>query len=161
MKLILLRHGDALPGFDDANRSLSDLGEKQADQAARTLLRLNISPDIIMCSPLLRAQKTADKIRVVLTTSKIITSEYLTPTSDHRQIIEILRKLSQEVILLVGHEPHLSSLISILTLGTHRGRFEMSKGGIAILESVNETVGGNFTLRLLIRTDELSVLLNK
>ncbi|MBI5475899.1 MAG: phosphohistidine phosphatase SixA [Ignavibacteriales bacterium] len=158
MRLILLRHGDAQPAMYDAERTLSELGEEQANQAAQTLLRLKLNPEIIICSPLIRAQQTAEKIFKVFKNAEMETSEHLTPTSDHRHIIEILRRIKPDTVLLVGHEPHLSLLMSILTTGSRAGRFEISKCGIAVLESKDTMRNGNFALRLLIQSEQFRTL---
>ncbi|MBA4311966.1 MAG: phosphohistidine phosphatase SixA [Chlorobiaceae bacterium] len=158
MKLILIRHGDAEPGLDDSTRDLSDLGIEQSGWAAKILLGLQIVPEIIFCSPLCRAKQTAEEIRKVFPQPDLITSEHLTPLSDHRQILEILVKLRCNSVLLVGHEPYLSILISLLTTGTRHGRFIISKGGIAVIHLDGSVSAGNGALRLLLQSDEIKVI---
>jgi phosphohistidine phosphatase len=155
MKLILTRHGDAEYGIDDASRELSGIGIEQAGRAAKTLLFLQIVPEIIFCSPLCRSKQTAEEIKKVFPPIDLITSEHLTPLSDHRQILEILRSSHYNTVLLVGHEPHLSTLISLLTTGTRHGKFIISKGGITVIHFEGSVSVGNGALRLLLQSDEI------
>src|SRR5208283_4854809 len=107
MNLYLLRHGDALPAVgDDATRPLSPLGEEQASLVGNIMQRLGISIDVLLCSPLERAQQTARKIQEILPIKKFILTEHLTPSSNHRNIFNELQSVCAENILCVGHEPH-------------------------------------------------------
>ncbi|MBI5021511.1 MAG: phosphohistidine phosphatase SixA [Ignavibacteriales bacterium] len=160
MKLILVRHGDAKPGIDDASRELSDLGIEQAVRAAQTLLGLQLIPDVIISSPLCRAIQTAVEVGKFFPGIDLITSEHLTPSSDHRHIFEILRSLQHKTVLLVGHEPHLSTLISLLITGTRYGKFIVSKGGIAVIHLEDSVSAGNGALRLVLQSDEIKNIQN-
>lgn len=136
MQLLLLRHGDALDansGGSDTLRPLSPLGEEQARAQGIYLRTRMISPDVILASPLLRAQQTAVIVRNVVGVSDLRTTEHLTPSSDQRQIVRELNELGKECVLLVGHEPHLSTLISLLIAGNRDAQIEMKKASLASL----------------------------
>ncbi|MDL2264694.1 histidine phosphatase family protein, partial [Synergistaceae bacterium OttesenSCG-928-I11] len=66
MKLCLMRHGDAVGGFDDAARPLSAQGLLEAENAGRFLARIREVPDVICHSPLLRSRQTAEVVARVL-----------------------------------------------------------------------------------------------
>ena len=58
MKLVLVRHGEAVAGWtDDADPALSELGQEQARSVAERLVALGPLP--ILTSPLLRCRETA------------------------------------------------------------------------------------------------------
>ena len=63
--LILIRHAHALSGWEahvttDAQRPLSEQGLQKAAATAQKLAALNVRPQVILTSPLLRAVQTAE-----------------------------------------------------------------------------------------------------
>ena len=159
MQLYLLRHGEALTNsFDDAQRPLSPRGEEQAHCAARVLEKLNVQLDSIFCSPLLRAQQTAHIIQSTVGAGDVTTTEHLVPSSDHRQIFNQLNQHSWGSVLLVGHEPHLSTLISLVISDSRIARVEMKTSSLALCDVVLPMELGKGVLRWLVNP-ELSRLL--
>jgi phosphohistidine phosphatase len=142
MRLSLLRHGIAVdpgsPGYeDDSARPLTAKGERRMRRNAEGMLALGLSYDLILSSPYLRARQTADLVGQVLTTSEAVQlSDTLTPEGNPRQLIEALHTEDRERqdILLVGHEPYLSRLISTLLTGNPNLPVVMKKGGLCMLD---------------------------
>lgn len=159
MHLYLLRHGDAAEtATDDASRSLTTLGKDQALIAARALKKFNVTPDELWCSPLLRAKQTAEVVRQELGIKELLVTEYLVPSSDSRQIIGKLNAISLQAVLLTGHEPHLSTLISLLISGSRNSRVIMKKGSLACLEVAKPIEPGICVLRWLMSPEEIQRL---
>jgi len=160
VQLYLLRHGDALPaGFDDdAQRPLSLLGEGQARSAAQFIGKLNVRFDAILCSPLLRARQTAHVVQEKQGGIDLITTEHLVPSSDHRQIFSQLNQHSWEKVLLVGHEPHLSTLVSLLISGSRNARIEMKTSSLALCDVVSPIGAGKGALRWLVNPELVKIL---
>ena len=159
MHLYLLRHGDAAESSpDDASRPLTSLGNDQSLLAARAVKKFNVALDEIWCSPLLRAKQTAEVVRQELGGKELVVTEYLVPTSDHRQIIRKLNATSFHAILLVGHEPHLSTLVSVLMSGNRNSRIVMKKGSLACLEVAKPIEAGIGVLRWLLSPEEIQHL---
>jgi len=160
VNLYLLRHGDAMEaGYDDAERPLSPLGENQAAQAGLALQRLDVFPDIIVSSPLVRAKQTAMAVQQILQKPEISISEYLIPGTDQRQLLELLNNISRQTVLLVGHEPLLSTFISSLVSGSMSARIAMNKGSLARLDTPRPIAGGVCSLRWLLTAEQLEKLL--
>jgi phosphohistidine phosphatase len=67
---------------------------------------------------------------------EVILAEALTPEGHPRQLIETLRTEYQEEqdVLLVGHEPYLSRLISTLLTGGPNLSVTMKRGGLCALD---------------------------
>jgi phosphohistidine phosphatase len=149
MLLFLLRHGDALvAGYDDARRPLSLEGELQSYNAGRFLRRCGVEIQLIIASPLLRAQQMADIVREELSIREpILTSEHLTPHADQRQVIRLLNTVGRERVVMVGHEPHLSTLISVLVSGSRAANVEMQKGNCACIVSKSPVEAGSGILK--------------
>ncbi len=159
MLLYLLRHGDALdnPSLHDSERPLSKLGLEQSRTAANFFKASRISFDLIVSSPLLRALQMASTIKEQLKVAQLITSEYLVPGSNHRELIELLNEQKAESILLVGHEPHLSTTIALLVFGETTPRVEMKKASCACLEVPRPIEKGRGALKWLLTAEQMKL----
>ena len=157
MHLFVLRHGETQEGYNEKERPLTQFGERQAHYAGYFLKRLDVFPDVILSSPLVRAQRTAEIVRGILGVREVITTEYLIPGSDYRKLIEQLNLMQGKNPLLVGHEPHLSEFIAQLIGGIDFRRIEMRKGYLAGLNIPLPIVRGTATLILLVNPIELKI----
>jgi phosphohistidine phosphatase len=143
MNLYLLRHGLAaeptVQGFaKDADRPLIPEGERKLAQIAKAMDALELSFDLILSSPYLRARQTAEIVAAALKARKALEfSETLTPGGSAKKLVELLNGLkpAPESVLLVGHEPHLSGLISLLVAGDTASAVVMKKGGLCKLST--------------------------
>ena len=149
MTLYLLRHGIAVdPGtpdfLNDADRPLTARGEEKLEQIARAMLALELSFDLILSSPYVRARQTAEIVaRAFRPRQAVEVTECLTPGASPRKVIDLLvrRPSPAESVLLVGHEPHLSSLISLLVSGNTQATVLMKKGGFCKLSAETLKLG--------------------
>jgi phosphohistidine phosphatase len=140
MQLYFLRHGEAdWPGWTkpDDERPLTDFGKKEARQVAKFLSRLNVKPDLIVTSPLPRALQTAEAAAEQLK-AKLCQDEALEPGFGISELSTVLKRHRSKVLMLVGHEPDFSSVISALT----GGFIKMSKAGVALIDFDPETEKG-------------------
>lgn len=141
MKLYFLRHAIAVEhdaqGFEnDADRPLTDEGKRKLREVAAAMEALKLSFDLILSSPYVRARETAEIVAEVLGQSKRLElSETLTPGGSTTQLVELLnhRQPAAEKVLLVGHEPYLSGLISLLLSGKEDLPVTMKKAGLCKL----------------------------
>jgi phosphohistidine phosphatase len=140
MQLYFLRHGEAdWPGWTkpDDERPLTDFGKKEVRQVAKFLNRLKVKPDVIVSSPLPRALQTAEAAAEQLKT-KLRQDEALEPGFGISELSTVLKRHPSKVLMLVGHEPDFSSVISALT----GGFIKMSKTGVALVDIDPETEKG-------------------
>ena len=159
MYIYLLRHGDAVPeGHDDASRLLSPIGENQVRLVASTLKKLDIAPGTIIHSPLIRAIQTAGIIHAEIPADQMLTSEYLVPSTNHKQLLDQMRQVLSDHLLLVGHEPHLSTFISLLISGTTSARIVVKKASLACVECVRPIQPGTGVLRWLLAPEQMESL---
>jgi phosphohistidine phosphatase len=134
MEIYFLRHGDAGSRETwkgtDASRPLSDEGAARMAREASTMALLRLPLDRILASPLVRAQQTAEIVARRLRLLDAMTEDdRLAPgfgIDELRSIVREHRGLTG--LLLVGHEPDFSSVISACTGG---GRVECKKGCLA------------------------------
>ena len=141
MNLYILRHAIAVAGLpagikSDSLRPLTPKGRKKMGKIAAAMKRLELTFGLILTSPCVRARQTA---------------EIVAEAFKARQKLEILRELSTgfgpetvlsrlstqhllpENVLLVGHEPQLSGLISLLVSGSSALQIQLKKGGLCKL----------------------------
>jgi phosphohistidine phosphatase len=167
MKLVLVRHADAgdaeefaKSGKPDDLRPLSAKGREQMSSGVRGLKLLVPSADLIVSSPYVRAVQTAD----------IVAKEYERTPREQTNTIEPERAPAEfeewlkeqrgdyDVVIAVGHEPHLSTLATWLMVGSDDSRIDMKKGGAALLLFDKRPKKSAGTLRWLMGPKELGAL---
>jgi len=145
MHVYLIRHAHALDGENDAARPLSPKGRKQIHAVAK-LLRAAGTFEVreIWHSPLCRAHETAGVLVQRLgCRAKLKEVAGLKPGDAVDVIAEKLGDLRRPVAV-VGHEPHLSALASLLVVGSATPvRFKMKKCSVLRLDRV----GGGWSVR--------------
>jgi len=166
MELFLLRHGPAVErgtrGFeDDFARPLTAKGRRQLRHTAAALKRVERRFDLILSSPLVRAKQTAEIVAAALKLKKRVT--YANALAPGGVASILLRQLGRvkpapKRILLVGHEPDLSRLISVLVTGGPRLQLDLKKGGLCKLEAETLRAGPCATLVWLLTPKQLKRL---
>lgn len=128
MRLHLFRHGKAVPSEDpsvkrDAERPLTEEGQRQVKEAAQGIAALDIDPDRVLTSPYTRAQQTAKLAREAFEGAGEITEVHeLRPKADPADTRQALAGLEDaDDVVLCGHRPHLPNLASYLLTGEPRG----------------------------------------
>jgi phosphohistidine phosphatase len=142
MKLYILRHGEAVEHGDprypnDSDRPLTPKGTRRSRTLARVLRDLEVSFGVILSSPLVRARETAEIVqREMRLRSRVELTEHLAPLGDAEELVHRLNEIGPTPggILLVGHEPGLSSLISLLCTGGTDLSLSLKKGGLCRME---------------------------
>jgi len=164
--LYVLRHGIAItrgdPGYPlDSDRPLTSKGIKKMRQIASGIRRLDVEFDVILTSPYRRALETAFVIgREYKRGETIQTTPALKPEVLPEEVVRTLQDkyASCRNLLLVGHEPQLSALISTLTSGSAGARPLMKKGGLCKLQIDKLQIGKCATLMWLLTPKQLSKL---
>ena len=110
---------------------------------ARGIQALGVSFDVILTSPYARALRTAEILGEVYDSQKLFETSRLTPDAAAQKIIdEINENFSQAgEIVLVGHEPGMTRLISTLLTGGDGMAVELKKAGFCKL-SIQKIVFG-------------------
>jgi phosphohistidine phosphatase len=142
MTLYLLRHADAdTPAANDDERALSEKGVKQSKRVASFCREQGVKPDLILVSPLLRAQQTAGPVAEKLGL-EIETVPWLAyGTATERVFEQLATRTDASSIMLVGHEPDFGLLAAAL-LGAEREAVRVRKASLILLEVAEFRVGG-------------------
>jgi len=120
-----------------------------------------LSFDVILSSPYRRAEQTAHIVAAAFKMkSKLRFSDHLTPEGDPQELIHFVTSLSPapETVLLVGHEPYLSQLVSTLLTGSSDLPLTLKKAGLVKLSTSSLWYRRCATLEWLLTPD---VLLDK
>ena len=145
MDIYVLRHGvasarGALAYPNDDERPLTAKGIRRMRRQTRGLNAIGLSLDVIITSPLVRAVQTAEIVhRRLDNPGELVTSAALAPSGDPRALIDEMatRYSSADSVMLVGHEPYLSALISLLVTGSTRPVIRLKKGALCKLRTAS------------------------
>jgi len=141
MELYFLRHAIAAEKqsgnpADDSKRPLTAEGADKMRRIARGMRRLKLDFDVILASPYRRAKQTVEIVAAALDAKdKLQFSDHL---ADHGDSIQLVAELNEhhgtrKSILLVGHEPSMSELISTFLVGNRSLQLVLKKGGLCKL----------------------------
>lgn len=164
MLLYLMRHGIATPrgelGLDDASRALTPEGAEKVRRIGGALQRLKVEVDEIWTSSLLRAQQTAEITAGIMgITSTLRIVREIEPGGDLQSLIEQLgQKSGLRGIMLVGHEPDMGQLASMLLCGRLDASIRFKKGGVACLEVTDGVDPGCRELQWLLTPKQMTWL---
>ena len=158
MEICLVRHAIAVErgskGYqDDRARPLTPEGRKRMAEAARGLKSL-VQPEAIFTSPILRAKQTAE----ILGDAFGLKPRLLEPlgNGDHAAAVAACGRASEESIMLVGHEPWMSELLSVLLTGTESQMASVFRKGAAALVTMQAGAApGSGTLEWLLQPGQL------
>ena len=144
MNLYLMRHGIAAAKDDasvkrDGERPLTDKGIKRMRKAAKGVSRFGIPFDSVLTSPLLRARQTAEIVaRTLGIEDRLEEISGLAPESTVEHLLfGLTRYQDREHLLVVGHEPLLSSF-AVYLLGGQKPinlTLEFKKGCLCRIET--------------------------
>ncbi len=166
MDLYFLRHAKAVQRrvratTPDRTRPLTPGGEKKMRAVARGIRRLSLSFDLVLSSPYVRARRTAEILTEVLKAPrKLKFSPALEPDGDPKGLVRELNRYRRQMdrIVLVGHEPYFSELISTLIAGSKDARLDFKKAGLCKLTAAALRYGQSATLEWLLTPRQLALL---
>jgi phosphohistidine phosphatase len=162
--LYVLRHGIAVtrgdPGYPlDSDRPLTSKGIKKMRRVAAGMRSLKVEFNVILTSPYRRALETAFIVaRQYRQGESIQTTSALTPEALPEETVRVLQDKysSCKSLLLVGHEPQLSAIVSTLTSGKAGARPLLKKGGLCKLKVEKLHAGKCATLLWLLTPKQIS-----
>lgn len=148
MDLLVIRHAIAeerevfaATGKGDDLRPLTDRGRERMKESARGLVRVVERIDVLATSPYTRAAQTADILAAAYGDLEPVSIGALTPDSPFPSLVDWLRTVAHhETVAIVGHEPHLSELVTLMLLGRAGPGFVTFKKGTACLLALNGQV---------------------
>lgn len=146
MRVLIVRHGIAMDwaefakiNSDDSQRPLTDEGQNKTKKSAKGLVKLvDTDPELILSSPYTRAQQTAEIIKPHFPETPLKIIDGITPWDEPDPLFKQLRKLKQNFVMVVGHNPHLSEFVMLSLAGPNQGFLRIKKAGAVLLEFIGE-----------------------
>jgi phosphohistidine phosphatase len=133
--LYFVRHAKAEDAHDgdDASRRLTKGGEKSLKAAAPLWRQVNLRPDVVITSPLVRAVQTAELLCEGLRLNDHpVVDERLRPGADWAGLAQAMAAHGDaQRVAFVGHQPDLGTAVELLT-GAHSVR--LRPAGVACIE---------------------------
>jgi phosphohistidine phosphatase len=161
MMIYIMRHGlaeDPIPKSDDGARKLTAKGADKIRKAAAGMRAMGLAFETILSSPILRAMETAEIVANELggAVKPRPTPELTTGSSPAKALEAIARLHLPESVLIVGHEPTLSRLASLLLSGSSESvGIRLKQGGVIALEIPDRVEAGAADLRWMLTQRQL------
>lgn len=160
MDLYILRHSDAAPHgtMRDADRPLTDEGIRKMTKLAKAMREMDLSFDTILSSPYIRAKETAEITGEILQCKSLVKfTSNLASDGDPSALLKEIREDSSRggSVLIVGHEPYLSGLISVLISDRPDVSIRFRKAGLCKLAVEGLRFGKCATLEWLISPSQI------
>ena len=153
MELILWRHAEAEDGdgiMSDLERRLTRRGEKQARRVARWLAQHLPAERRVLVSPAVRTCQTADALGAAYEIEPGVA-----PGASAREILAAAGwPRHKGTVLVVGHQPSLGELASLLMTGDEAG-FAVRKGAVWWFEHRTRSGRGETLLRTVVDPERL------
>jgi phosphohistidine phosphatase len=157
MDLLVIRHAIAeepdvfaASGRPDDERPLTTEGRRKMSQGAKGLLALVPEIGLLVTSPLVRAQQTAEIIARRYKIEVAARTDALRPGARPERFADWAGTTQlADVTAIVGHEPHLSTLVAWLAGVAHGPGVELKKGGACLLTFDSAPHRGEGLLRWL------------
>lgn len=121
--LLLLRHAKSSwssPDLPDHDRPLNDRGRRDATRIGELLKVEDLVPDLILSSTAKRARKTAKKVAAACGYRGAVQELSELYLAEANAYFTVMQELDENVqrVLIVGHNPGIEHLLSILTRAT-------------------------------------------
>lgn len=142
MELLVIRHGAAMDkdefaktGKSDDLRPLTAEGIGEMKQVAQGLREQVKKLDLLATSPLVRAVQTAEIVAEAYGVPVSETTTSLSPDAELQEFEDWCADLGEvKRLAVVGHEPHLTTLVTWLLTGEAESRIDLKKGGACLLD---------------------------
>jgi len=165
MELYLVRHAwaeeqDAARWPDDSQRPLTPEGRKRFAKLVRKLAKTQFQPTLIVTSPLVRAQQTAQVIANVLKKQgpPVVEHAELAPCGCLNKLLEWTASQTDrhQAIAWVGHAPDIEVFCAAL-IGPGQTLIRFAKGAVALIQFGREPELGRGELQWLVTAKLLGI----
>jgi phosphohistidine phosphatase len=153
MHLLVIRHAiaESRESFakteqDDDLRPLTAEGRYKMVQCAEGLRAVAPKISMLATSPLTRARETAEIVAEEYGIDIRAETDALRPRAVLGDFADWIAEHDHPVVAVVGHEPHLSTLVTWLLCGVEESHLELKKGGACLLAFKGAPKRGSGTL---------------
>lgn len=147
MRVLFIRHAEAeaspAGAEEDLERKLTRKGERVMKTVARCLARRFDRPDRIISSKAIRARESAEILCSAFGAHGVELEARLNPgasPADYLRLLAEAWKKDEALLVMVGHEPELSAVVSTLVSDGHL-ELKFKKSACADLQFTSPTQG--------------------
>lgn len=165
MLVYLVRHAiaeerDPAGRRDDGARRLTDRGVSRMKQNVAALAAIGVELEEIWTSPLVRAAQTADLLaRLLKRGGRIETVDELGLSGGSMAIRGRLAQTDDAIaVALVGHEPDMGELASLLLFGSATSAVRFKKGGVACIALEGDIEPGAGVLQWMLTPKQMRAM---
>ena len=156
MHIYLVQHGASKSEAEDPERSLTDEGMRTVEKMANYLAGAGVSAEKIRHSDKLRARQTAGILAASLKPQNGIEQVSGMAPNDDVSAMRISLHSEAEDVMLVGHLPYLSRLLSsLLLVDENRPLVEFRMGGMGGVVCLGRTENAQFSILWALTPDLL------
>ena len=143
MLLYILRHAEAeVVITSDKERKLTPHGKEQATRMGNFCLEHELLPLVVLTSPFDRTKETAEQVVAILKNTQLIEVPWMASgMSPETALHELKAYAAFETLMIVGHEPDLSSFIAMLLGINNPQTLDVSKASLTAIELSNVAAG--------------------
>jgi phosphohistidine phosphatase len=137
MIIYFLRHADAEDFVDsDFTRKLTPKGLDQAERVGNFCKQNGIKPEFFLTSPLVRARETAEIVGKKTGLEPVIADWLACGMTPETLIAQLDPLTTKSSVLLVGHEPDLSTAVSYLLGLNEPINFPIRKASLTAIDAL-------------------------
>jgi phosphohistidine phosphatase len=143
MVAYFLRHADAeLRADSDRERKLTPKGVEQAEKVGKFFVRCDLSPELILTSPFVRARQTAKIVAGSLENAEFSEAGWLASGMTAETCLMELKAVQEKAsVLLVGHEPDFSETIAVVLGVEDPAAIKVRKASLTGVELIDFRAG--------------------
>ncbi len=136
MLVSFLRHAEAEDiATSDFDRALTAKGLEQADKVGVFCARFGLVPDVILSSPLVRAEQTARCVAKRLGGAEVVIERWIASGMGAENFFEEIAAYAKMTsVIVVGHEPDLSETISASLGVTSATAIQVRKASLTMID---------------------------
>lgn len=160
MEVYLVRHGQPFSAEEDPERRLNSYGVEQCRLTGTLLKQLNLSADVLFCSPKARARQTADIISnsISYPPEDINVTPMLEPNAPASLFVKHLQTYNiNDRVLIAGHLPSLSNIVSTLLNKTSSITIHFEPSSICRVDIGNISIESG-TIRWLLMPEHIRMM---
>lgn len=159
MLVYLVRHAEAVEGGVDFERKLTNKGRSRSLKVAKALVGLKCRPEVIISSPLIRAEQTAKSLADILEpVNGLKQSELLAGGADTEKTARWICSRKERELMCVGHVPDMPRLASMLLVGNDELSFEFKKLGVCCISFTGQAEPGHGSLMWFMKPYQLELI---
>ena len=141
--MIILRHGIAeerevffKKNLEDHMRPLTLKGRKRMQKVCFRLRDFVSEVDLIVASPFERTRQSAQIVSNIYSGKRVVEAPELVPHSPPQAFLKWLRiqGRSYRRIIVVGHEPHLTTFLGLMLSGKPESFIDLKKSGVIAIK---------------------------